>query len=88
MRIRDEDLVAIKFVFNFKVFRTTGETTVLHPIGAPTAVQLQIPLNQTIKRVMKLLTRRDNLVEEQGMTCMAGTDMDAAMAPLQSAAYT
>ena len=70
------------------VFRTTGDTTVFHPVRAPTAEQLQFLLNQIIKRVMKLLTRRGYLIEEQDIIYMAETDTHTAMAPLQSAACT
>ncbi|NNF96595.1 MAG: hypothetical protein HKM94_06705 [Halobacteria archaeon] len=67
---------------------TTGEVPVFHPVRAPTAEQLHTLLNQIITRVMKLLTRQGYLVEEQGMSYMAETDPDSAMAPLQSAACT
>lgn len=45
-------------------------------------------LNQIIKRVMKLLTRKGYLVEAQGITYIAENDADSAMTPLQSAACT
>jgi hypothetical protein len=61
---------------------------VFHPVRAPTADQLQTLLQQIIKRVMKLLTRLGYRVEEQGMTFMAETETDTALAPLQSAACT
>jgi hypothetical protein len=70
------------------VYRTTGSTTVFHPVRAPSADQLQILLNQIIRRVMKLLTRRGYLIEEQDMIYLAETDTDIVMAPLQSAACT
>jgi hypothetical protein len=70
------------------VYCTTGDVPVFHPVRAPTAEQLQTLLNQIITRVMKLLTRQGYLIEEQGMTYMAETDPDSAMAPLQSAACT
>jgi hypothetical protein len=40
------------------------------------------------KRLLKLLTRKGYLLEEQGMTYLADTDPDSALAPLQSAACT
>ena len=51
-------------------------------------VQLHILLHQIIKRVMKLLTRKGYLIEEQGMVYLAKTDTHTAMSPLQSAACT
>ena len=37
---------------------------------------------------MKLLTRKGYLIEEQGMSDLADTDLDPALAPLHSAACT
>jgi hypothetical protein len=70
------------------VYDTPGETPVFHPVHSPTAEQVQTLLNQIIKRVMKLLTRKGYLVEEQGITYMAENDADSAMTPLHSAACT
>ena len=56
--------------------------------SAPATEQLQTLLTKIIKRIMKLLTRRGYLIEEQGITYMAETDSDPALAPLQSAACT
>jgi hypothetical protein len=39
------------------VFRTTRDTTVFHPVRAPSAEPLQILLNQIIKRIMEWLSR-------------------------------
>jgi hypothetical protein len=61
---------------------------VFHRVRAPTAEQLHSLLDQIIKRVMNCLTRRGYLIEEQGMTYLAETETDTAMAPLQSAACT
>jgi hypothetical protein len=41
-----------------------------------------------MKRIMRLLTRKGYLIEEQGMTYLADTDPEAALAPLQAAACT
>jgi len=70
------------------IYLTTDEEPVFHPVKAPTPKQLQTLLNQIIKRIMKCLTRRGYLIEEQGMTYLAETDADSALAPLQSAACT
>ena len=59
-----------------------------HPVKAPTAEQLHTLLHQIIQRIMKCLTRQGYLMEEQGMTYLADTETDTAMAPLQSAACT
>jgi hypothetical protein len=37
---------------------------------------------------MKFLTRKGFLIEEQGMTYLADTDLDIALRPLQAAACT
>ncbi len=53
------------------VYHTTEGTTVFHPVRAPSVEQLHILLHQIIKRVMKLLTRRGYLIEEQGFSLHA-----------------
>ena len=59
---------------------------------APTDEALQAVLHKIITRLMKLLTRRGVLIEEQGQTCMADNDGDSdearALRPLQAAACT
>ena len=59
---------------------------------APTDEALHSVLHKIITRVMKLLTRRGVLVEEEGSTTMADNDGDSAEAralrPLQAAACT
>ncbi len=56
------------------VYCTTGEVPLFHPVRAPIAEQLQTLLNQIITRVMKLLTRKSYLVEEQDRIFMAETN--------------
>ena len=70
------------------VYHTTEGATVFQSVRAPSAEQLHILLHQIIKRVMKLLTRRGYLIEEQGRVYLAETDSSTAMTPLQSAACT
>jgi hypothetical protein len=70
------------------VYRTTEGVPVFHSVRAPTAEQLQALLTRIIKCIMTLLTRKGYLVEEPGMTYLAETDPDLALAPLQSAACT
>jgi len=70
------------------VYATTDEEPVFHPVKAPTAEQLHTLFHQIIKRLMKCLTRQGYLVEDKGMTYLADTETDTALAPLQSAACT
>ena len=61
-------------------------------VPAPTDEALQSVLRKIITRMMKLLTRRGVLVEEEGSTYMADNDGDSddarALRPLQAAACT
>jgi len=70
------------------VYRTTEGLPVFHAVHAPTATELQALLLRIIKRLMKFLTRKGYLIEEQGMTYLADTDPDLALGPLQAAACT
>jgi hypothetical protein len=70
------------------VYRTTEGVPVFHEVRALTPGQLQALLSRIIKRIMKLLTCKGYLIEEQGMTYLADTDQDTALAPLQVAACT
>ena len=61
-------------------------------VPAPTDEALQAVLHKTITRMMKLLTRRGVLVEEEGSTYVADNDGDSdearTLRPLQAAACT
>jgi hypothetical protein len=61
-------------------------------VPAPTDEALQTVLHKIITRLMKLLTRRGVLVEEEGSTYMADNDGDSdearVLRPLQAAACT
>ena len=61
-------------------------------VPAPTDEGLQAVLHKIITRMMKLLTRRGVLTEEQGQTYMADNDSDSdearTLRPLQAAACT
>ncbi len=70
------------------VYRITEGVPLFHEVRAPTPGQLQALLSRIIKRIMKLLTRKGYLIEEQGMTTLADTDRDPALGPLQAAACT
>jgi hypothetical protein len=70
---------------------TDGEPVFVE-VPAPTDEMLQTVLHKIITRLMKLLTRRGVLVEEQGQTYMADSDADSdearTLRPLQAAACT
>ncbi len=70
------------------VYRTTEGLPVFHTVRAPTATELQALLNRIIKRMVKFLTRKGFLIEEQGMSYLTDTDPDLALGPLQAAACT
>ncbi len=74
------------------VYQITAEGAPLfHPTAAPSNEQLQTLLHKIIKRIMKLLTRLDHLIEEEGITYLARTesiDPDNTLALLQAAAST
>ena len=53
------------------VYRSTEGVPVFHAVRAPTAGELQALLGRIINRLMRLLTRKGYLIEEQGMTDLA-----------------
>jgi hypothetical protein len=70
------------------VYRRSGGEPVFEQARAPTHDELQGLLDKIIVRLMKLLTRRGYLVEEQGMTYLADTGADHPWATLQAASCT
>jgi ribosomal protein S27E len=71
------------------VYRSSSEgVPVLLEVPAPTIEQLQALLAKIITRLMRLLTRRGLLIEEQGMRYLAEIDSHRALAPLQAASCT
>ena len=74
------------------VYQTSvDKAPVFHPAAAPSMHQLQTLLGKIIRRIMKLLTRQDYLIEEDGITYLArtgDTDPDNVLAPLQAASST
>ena len=74
------------------VYRRSEAGPVFIEVPAPTDEALQAVLHKIITRMMKLLTRRGVLVEEQGQTYMTNNDGDSdearALRPLQAAACT
>ncbi len=74
------------------MYRRTDGEPVFVEVPAPTDEDLQALLHKIIGRLMKLLTRRGVLLEEQGSTYLADGDADSddarALGPLQAAACT
>ncbi len=74
------------------MYRRTDGEPVFVEVPAPTDEDLQALLHKIIGRLMKLLTRRGVLLEEQGSTYLADGDADSddarALRPLQAAACT
>ena len=71
--------------------RTDGEPAFVE-VPSPNDEALQAVLHMIITRLMKLLTRRGVLIEEQGQTYMVDDDGDSdearTLRPLQAAACT
>ncbi|MCC7081065.1 MAG: transposase [Burkholderiales bacterium] len=70
------------------VYRRTEGEPVFDAVRSPTGDELAGLLDQIVARLMKLLTRRGYLVEEQGMTYLADTDADHPLTSLQAASCT
>ena len=68
------------------VYRRTGAEPVFVEAPAPTDEALQSLLHKIIGRLMKLLTRRGVLVEEEGAAYLADSDADSDDARAQAAA--
>jgi Putative transposase len=65
------------------VYQNTEGEPVFREACAPTREELQGLLARSITRLMKMLTRRGYLVEEEGMTYIADMDADNPLASLQ-----
>ena len=74
------------------VYRRTDGEPVFVEVPAPTDEALQALLHKIIGRLMKLLTRRGVLVEEEGSSYLADGDADSddarSLRPFQAAACT
>ena len=55
-------------------------------VSAPTQAELVQLIERIVKRVLRLLTRRGYLIEEQGQTYLEGENEEGALATLQGAA--
>ena len=63
------------------VYCLTDGVPVFQPIPAPSTEQLQTVLSRIVQRVLKSLTRKGALIEEQGLPYLADPDADPALAP-------
>ena len=70
------------------VYRVIEGVPVFHAVRAPAPKELRALLLRIIKGLMKLLTRKGFLIEEQGMSYLADSDPDLALGPLRAAACT
>jgi hypothetical protein len=71
------------------VYRLTDEVSVFQPVPAPTTDQLQALLTRIITRLLKALTRKGALTEEDTeIPYLTNSDADPARAPLHAAACT
>ena len=72
--------------------RSADGAPIFVEVPAPTDEALRTVLHKIITRLMKLLTRRGVLIEEQGQTYMPDDDSDSdearVLKPLQAAACT
>ena len=65
------------------VYRTGSEAApVFHETRAPTREELHAVLAKIIIRILKRLTRRGDLIEEQGMTDLAEAEPGGALTAL------
>ena len=69
------------------VYQNTEGEPVFQQARAPSRDELAALLDQIIARLMKLLTGRGHLVEEEGMTYIADMDADHPLASLQAASW-
>ena len=68
------------------IYYRSGEEVVFRRVSAPTQTELASLLERIVRRLLKLLTRRGCLVENQGQTYLAGEDDASALSALQGAA--
>ena len=54
----------------------------------PLTAQLEALLGKIINRIIKVLTRAEHLIEEEGVAYLANTDSENVLAPLHAAAAT
>ncbi len=68
------------------VYHLSGDQIVFRRVAAPTQEELSQLLERLVKRLLKLLTRRGYLVEDQGQTYLEGEGEESALSNLQAAA--
>ena len=66
------------------IYRSTGDEALFHEARAPNGDELQGLLEKIVMRLMRLLTRRGYLVEQQGMTYLTDIAADDPLKPLQA----
>jgi hypothetical protein len=66
------------------VYRSSAGVPVFHEARAPSAAELEALLSRIIQRILKLLTRTGQLIEEQGMRYLTEADSDRALTPAAS----
>ena len=68
------------------VYHRRGEQVEFRRVDAPTLDEISQLLDRLVKRLLKLLTRRGHLVEDQGQTFLEGEIDEGALSTLQAAA--
>jgi hypothetical protein len=68
------------------IYHRRGGQIVFRRVEAPTQAELSSLLERLVKRLLKLLTRRGYLIEEQGQTYLEGEGEESALSNLQAAA--
>ena len=68
------------------VYARHDDQLMFHRVAAPTQEELSQLLERIVKRLLKLLTRRGYLVEDQGQTYLEGEGDESALSTLQGAA--
>ena len=66
------------------VYRGTGDEALFQEARAPTRAELEGLLEKIIARLLKMLTRLGDLVEEQGMSYLADIDAHELGTPAQT----
>lgn len=68
------------------IYYCSGEEVVFRRVSAPTQTELGQVMDRIVKRVLKLLTRRGYLIEDQGQIRLEGEREESALLKLQAAA--
>jgi len=68
------------------VYYHSGEEIIFRRVNSPTKAELVQLLERIVKRLLRLLTRRGYLIEDQGQTYLEGEGEESALSNLQPAA--